>query len=67
MKKTNVLLLGGSGFIGQAILSELVRHPQYRIAVLQHRNPIQGGHENVYIVEGSIGSLDPAQLPFLPD
>ena len=67
MEKTNVLLLGGSGFIGRAILAELVRHPQYHITVLQHRTAIPAHYPGVQVVQGSIGSLRPEQLPFSPD
>jgi len=63
----NVLLLGASGFIGRAVLDTLLDMPGYRIMVLQHRQAVTVQNERLYIIPGSVGSLDLRSLPFPPD
>jgi len=52
-----VLLLGGTGFIGRAILMHLLQSELYEVVALQNNAPFLISHRNLKIVRGSLGSL----------
>ncbi|HXS35494.1 MAG TPA: NAD(P)-dependent oxidoreductase [Flavipsychrobacter sp.] len=65
----NVLILGGSGFIGQSILQKMICSDEYSIMAVQHRSMLHNLHgcDNICIVRSSLADLDISNLPVIPD
>lgn len=62
----NILLLGGSGFIGKEILQALLE-AGHRVVATEHNNKIGLQAQNLSIIHTSFRDLDLAGLPFQPD
>jgi nucleoside-diphosphate-sugar epimerase len=57
-----VLLLGATGFIGNAILRTLLDAGKFEVCAVQHKRPIAIAHPNLTVVEKKIGNLDLKQI-----
>lgn len=63
-----VLVLGGSGFIGSAILDQLLLEGTYQVTALQHNKPVYRKHrKNLSVIEGTLSSLNLKRLQHKPD
>lgn len=52
-----VLLLGGTGFIGKAILEYLLQSNLYEVVALQNNTPFFISHANLKVIHGTLSSL----------
>lgn len=60
MSKKKVLVLGGSGFIGSALVKEFCqRSDEYDVHVLQHRKPVHTGDDcQITYLNNSLGTVN---------
>lgn len=62
----NILLLGGSGFIGREILNELSCNKEFYIMAIENTNPVKA-IEGIKVIHQNLNSLNLSKLPVLPD
>lgn len=62
-----VLLFGASGFIGRAILDELLQDAQLHITAMVHKTPLHLQHERLTLLPASVGRLSLSSLRQPPD
>lgn len=63
-KSPKVLLIGGSGFIGSAVLKAL-QSQSLLVHALWHNSPVQ--HNEISIIRGDVRDFDWNSLSFIPD
>ncbi|RYD56865.1 MAG: NAD(P)-dependent oxidoreductase [Sphingobacteriales bacterium] len=63
----NILLIGGSGFIGKAILNKLLDEG-HTVMATQHKTPIgTAQHPKLTVIKTAIGKIRLSKLPYIPD
>lgn len=64
--KTHVLVLGGTGFIGAALVKELLDSDSYRVSVLVNKSAPYRSFEDCNLIPGQLQTIDLASLKHDP-